>query len=139
METALGLVGIAVFIVAVIAFAAGVTWVVVKLTPLGADEASTAREPSSEKRLRAPARLQGRDEMSSTSTDERKASTGLKVAGIVVALASFVLPILAIVAVVLGAILVSRGDTLRGIGVMASGLILAVLGWAFWFSQAVGV
>ena len=33
MTTALGLIGIALFIVAVIALAAGVTWIVVKLTP----------------------------------------------------------------------------------------------------------
>jgi hypothetical protein len=33
METALGLLGLAAFIVAVIAFAAGVTFVVIKVTP----------------------------------------------------------------------------------------------------------
>jgi hypothetical protein len=33
METVLGLLGLAVFIVAVIAFAAGVTFVVIKVTP----------------------------------------------------------------------------------------------------------
>jgi hypothetical protein len=33
METVLGLIGLAVFIVCVIALAAGITWVVVKLSP----------------------------------------------------------------------------------------------------------
>jgi hypothetical protein len=33
VETALGLVGIAVFIVCVVALAAGVTWLVVKISP----------------------------------------------------------------------------------------------------------
>ena len=35
METVLGLIGMAVFIVATIALAAGVTWLVVKITPSG--------------------------------------------------------------------------------------------------------
>ena len=38
MGTALGLIGIALFIVAVIAFAAGVTWLVVKVSPGGGDD-----------------------------------------------------------------------------------------------------
>jgi hypothetical protein len=33
LDTALGLLGLVVFIVCIIAFAAGVTWLVVKLTP----------------------------------------------------------------------------------------------------------
>jgi hypothetical protein len=35
VETVLGLIGMAIFIVAAIALAAGVTWVVVKITPAG--------------------------------------------------------------------------------------------------------
>jgi hypothetical protein len=35
METVLGVIGMVVFIVAAIALAAGVTWVVVKITPSG--------------------------------------------------------------------------------------------------------
>jgi Mn2+/Fe2+ NRAMP family transporter len=35
LETVLGLIGMAVFIVATIALAAGVTWLVVKITPSG--------------------------------------------------------------------------------------------------------
>ena len=35
VETVLGLIGMAVFIVATIALAAGVTWLVVKVTPSG--------------------------------------------------------------------------------------------------------
>ena len=35
MESVLGLIGMAVFIVATIALAAGVTWLVVKITPTG--------------------------------------------------------------------------------------------------------
>jgi hypothetical protein len=42
METALGLLGLLVFIVAVIAFAAAVTFVVIKLTP-----GSKEKEPAS--------------------------------------------------------------------------------------------
>ena len=38
METVLGLLGIALFIVCMIALAAAITWVVVRLTPGGADE-----------------------------------------------------------------------------------------------------
>jgi hypothetical protein len=35
LETVLGLIGMVIFIVATIALAAGITWVVVKLTPSG--------------------------------------------------------------------------------------------------------
>jgi hypothetical protein len=35
LETVLGLIGMAVFIIATIALAAGVTWLVVKITPSG--------------------------------------------------------------------------------------------------------
>jgi hypothetical protein len=44
VTTALGLIGIAVFIVCVIALAAGVTWAVVRLTPSHAKQQSAARE-----------------------------------------------------------------------------------------------
>jgi hypothetical protein len=43
METVLGLLGLVVFIVAVIAFAAGVTYVVIKITP-----AEKEKEPQTE-------------------------------------------------------------------------------------------
>jgi len=65
------------------------------------------------------------------------AATGGQGRGAISAIASFFLPILAIVAVVLGAMLVARRDTLRGACVMATGLILAVMGWQFWFNRAV--
>lgn len=35
METVLGLIGMVIFIVATIAVAAGITWIVVKITPSG--------------------------------------------------------------------------------------------------------
>jgi hypothetical protein len=35
LETILGLIGMVIFIVATIALAAGITWLVVKLTPVG--------------------------------------------------------------------------------------------------------
>jgi hypothetical protein len=41
VHTALGLVGVAVFIVAVVALAAGVTWLVVRLTPSPESKAKT--------------------------------------------------------------------------------------------------
>ena len=46
METALGLLGMAAFIVAVIALAAAVTWTVVKLTPSKAVDKSQSAPPS---------------------------------------------------------------------------------------------
>jgi hypothetical protein len=45
METVLGLLGLVVFIVAVIAFAAGVTYIVIKLTP---EREKKAEAPASE-------------------------------------------------------------------------------------------
>jgi hypothetical protein len=47
VDTALGLIGMAVFIVATIALAAGVTWVVVKVTPAGPRKKPETAEPGS--------------------------------------------------------------------------------------------
>ncbi len=44
METALGIIGLVVFIVCVIAFAAAVTWLVVKATP---QRAKNRQQPAS--------------------------------------------------------------------------------------------
>ena len=43
METVLGLLGVAVYIPAIIAIAAGVTWVVVKVSPGTKDAAAKAK------------------------------------------------------------------------------------------------
>jgi hypothetical protein len=44
MSTALGLLGVALYIPAIIAIAASVTWVVVKLSPGTKDAAATAKD-----------------------------------------------------------------------------------------------
>jgi FlaG/FlaF family flagellin (archaellin) len=43
MGTALGLIGVIVFVASVIVLAATVTWLVVKLSPIGADEKPSPR------------------------------------------------------------------------------------------------
>jgi hypothetical protein len=48
VETVLGLLGLAVFIVCVISLAAGVTWLVVKLTPAPSAKKKPAPEPEPE-------------------------------------------------------------------------------------------
>jgi hypothetical protein len=45
LEDVLGLIGMAVFIVATIALAAGVTWLVVKITPTGSRKKPDADAP----------------------------------------------------------------------------------------------
>jgi hypothetical protein len=45
VDTVLGLVGLAVFIACVIALAAGVTWLVVKLSPAPGKKAKPATDP----------------------------------------------------------------------------------------------
>jgi hypothetical protein len=47
MEDVLGLIGMGIFIVATIALAAGVTWVVVKVTPSGPKKKPEAAPPAS--------------------------------------------------------------------------------------------
>jgi hypothetical protein len=48
METVLGLIGLVVYIVAIISLAAGVTWIVVKLSPSKSQKQLEARKQKAE-------------------------------------------------------------------------------------------